>query len=407
MELKHLKDKPIAVLGAGGVGKPMAGDIALAGGTVRIWDQEDFAGSTLNNIDRGIDIEGAQLSYFNFRRSGRGFVEFASTDMAKIVKDTGIICITTVAQAHEKVFTELIPLLEDDQIIHLIPDNYGTLLLRKMMREAGCTKRVIIGGWCTSPYGARVQIKGGITTNRVNVVDRVTILRGAALPDTDTEVFLESGNYIPAFEAILTGHGLVAADTVLDTNFSNTNPVIHVPGTVLGAAVMQNFESVLGKKLEDYSMYAHALCPAVAEVQAEFWEEEKRIAASLGVGICRVDYDEFFSRSSMYGHEYMGPDYCMPFEMNYITKYGDGPFSLENRYITEDVPVGCYVYQQLARRNKIMTPTIDSLVHLANIMIKRDLIAQSSYTLDYLGIGHLSDEQLHMWLREGKYSEKR
>ena len=31
MDLKTLKEKPIAVLGAGGVGKPIAGDSALAG----------------------------------------------------------------------------------------------------------------------------------------------------------------------------------------------------------------------------------------------------------------------------------------------------------------------------------------------------------------------------------------
>ena len=405
MDLGYLKDKPIAVLGAGGVGKPIAADSALAGAKVRIWDQEDFAKTTLKNIERGIDIEGEQLSYFNFRRNGRGFVELASTDMADVVKGAGIVCIATVALAHEKLFRQLIPLLEDGQVIHIIPDNYGTLLLRKMMREAGCTKKVIIGGWCTSPYGARVRIDGGVTMNRVNVVNRCTVLRGAALPDTDTEVFLESAQYLPAFDAVLTGHGFVAADTVLDTNFSNANPVIHVPAAVLGAAVMQNFESVLGHKLQDYGFYAHALCPAMAEVMAEFWEEEKRIVAALGVGICHVAYEEFFSRSSMYGHEYMGPDYKVPFEAFSTKSIGGGPFSLETRFLTEDVPVGCYVYQQLARRHGIETPTIDSMVHLANVMLKRDLIAKNGYTLDYLGIGHMDNNQLHAWLREGVYTE--
>ena len=39
MDISILKNKPIAVLGAGGVGKPIAGDSALAGARVRIWDQ--------------------------------------------------------------------------------------------------------------------------------------------------------------------------------------------------------------------------------------------------------------------------------------------------------------------------------------------------------------------------------
>lgn len=63
MDLKALKEKPIAVLGAGGVGKPIAGDSALAGARVRIWDQPEFAKKTLANIEKwGIRIEGLQMN---------------------------------------------------------------------------------------------------------------------------------------------------------------------------------------------------------------------------------------------------------------------------------------------------------------------------------------------------------
>lgn len=407
VDMKYLKGMPIAVLGAGGVGKTIAGDCALAKADVRIWDAPSFAGRTLANIEcSGITLEGEQLHAYGFQRRGTGFVNMVSTDLAKVVKGAGIICVTTVALGHEKLFSELIPLLEDKQVVHIFPDNYGTFLFRKMMRELGCTKKVIVGGWCTSLYGARILIKGGVTTNVVNILDRVRLLRGAALPDTDTDSFLESGKYLPAADAVIQGDGFIKADTAMDTNFSNVNPVIHVPGTILGAAVMQNFETVLGKKLEDYSLYAHALCPAIAEVQSIFWEEEKKIAAAMGVGICRVDYDEFFSRSSMYGHEYMGRDYHVPFEVNYKTKFGDGPRTLENRYITEDVPVGCYVYQQLARKYNVETPMIDAMINISNVMLKRDLIAENGYTLDYLDIGHMDHKQLMKYHREGVYTKK-
>lgn len=407
MDMSYLKNKPIAILGAGGVGKTSAGDCALAGAKVRLWDQESFAKKTLAYVDRGINIEGEQLSRYNFQRRGTGFVELATTDMAKAVKGAGIIVVATVAMAHESVFRELIPLLEDGQVVHVFPDNYGTFVMRRLMQEMNCKAKVIVGGWCTAPYGARIVIKGGITTNTINILDRVIVLRGAALPNSDTEAFLESANYFPAVDATRTGDGFVAADTAMDTNFSNVNPVIHVPGSVLGAAVMQNFEPVLNKKLEDYSLYAHALCPAVAEVQAVFWEEEKNIAKAMGVDICVVEYPQFFSRSSMYGAEYMGPEYYVPFDTNYKTKFGDGPRSLENRYITEDVPVGCYVYQQLARRYNIETPMIDAMINLASVMLKRDLIKESKYTLDYLGIGHMNHDQLHKWLRDGVYAAKK
>ncbi|HML85612.1 MAG TPA: hypothetical protein PKE52_10670, partial [Bacteroidales bacterium] len=63
MDLKYLKEKPIAILGAGGVGKTMAGDCALAGVKVRIWDQPGFAEKNFRNIEKtGIKLSGNQFS---------------------------------------------------------------------------------------------------------------------------------------------------------------------------------------------------------------------------------------------------------------------------------------------------------------------------------------------------------
>ncbi len=411
MDMSYLKDKPIAVLGAGGVGKTLAGDCSLAGQKVRLWEQEDFAKRVFRNIESGIRLEGGQFSYFGFERRGVARVELATTNMADAIKGAGIIAITTVAMAHEKIFRELVPLLEDGQVIHLIPDNYGSFILRRIMREMKCDKKVIVGAWSTAPYGTRIVQMGGVTTNTCKINDRVTMFRGAALPDSDTEAFLESGKYITGYDAINDGckhegHGYFAAKTVIDANLSNVNPVIHVPGALLGAAVMQNFATVLGQDMKNYSLYGFALCPAIAEVQAVFWDEEKALAEAMGVDIHHVAYEDFFSRTTMYGKEYMGPDFAVPFEEKYPNFFGDGPFDLENRYITEDVPVGCYVYQQLAKKYGVATPVIDSMILIANIMLKRDLCAASKYTLEYLGIGHMTKEQLDNYLYNGVYTEK-
>ena len=404
MDIQALKEKPIAILGAGGVGKPIAGDSAIAGARVRLWDAPGFAERTLANIEKwGIRVEGPQLNMYSYMRTGVGYPELVSDDMGKVVKGAGIIIVAVVAGAHKKVFETLIPLLEDGQVIHLIPDNFGTLLLRKMMIEAGCDKKVIIGSWATSPYGCRIVTEGGFVTNICDIRNRVIMLRGAALPQTDTADFIESAKLIPAFDLITNGLGYQAGDTVLDTCFSNANPVIHVPGTILGVSTLQNFDTVLGNKMGNFSMYAHCLCPAIGTVAANFWHEEENIAAAMNVGIAPVRAEEYMSRSTMYGHEYMGPNYEVPFDQEIPHKYGDGPFSLENRYVTEDVPIGCYMYQQLARKYGVPTPTIDSLVHLANVMMGRDLTAKG-YTLDYVGIGHMTHEQLQAWLREGIYT---
>lgn len=407
MDLSYLKDKPIAILGAGAVGKTMAGDCALAGSRVRLWDQPGFAEKNLHNLDRtGIKLSGNQFSYYGFERRGVAFVEKATDNLAEAVKDAGIIVVATVALAHETLFRALIPLLEDGQIVHIFPDNCGSLVFRKLMRELNCRAKVIVGAWYTAPYGVRIVHRGGVATNECKVEDRITTIRGCALPMTDNEVFLESANYIPALDAIRFGDGFVEGNTVIDINLSNVNPVIHVPGTILAVSTMENFDTVLGQEKKNYSLYGFGLCPSIAEVQAVFWEEEKALATAMEVGLCAVNYEDFFSRTTMYGKEYMGPDFAVPFTEKYENFYGDGPFSLENRYITEDVPVGCYLIQQLGRKYKVATPTVDCMIYLANIMIKRDLIAESKYTLDYLDIDHMTHEELQKYLREGVFTAK-
>ncbi len=403
--LQALAEKPIAVLGAGGVGKPIAADCALAGKSVRLWDRTDFAPKTLANIERtGLEFTGDQLNLYGFKRLGIARIDTVTDDMATAVKGAGIIVVATVAMAHQDLFKELIPLLEDGQVVQIFPDNYGCLLLRKMMIEAGCDKDIIVGGWSTSPYGARVVIKGGVITNVIDIKDRVIVIRGAALPDSDTEAFIETGKMLPALDAVTNGFGFQYGETILDIGFSNVNPVIHVPPVVLGVSTMQNFDTVLGQRMQDYSLYAFANCPAIAEVQHAFWKEEENITAAMGVGLVKVQRYEFFDRSSMYGKEYMGPDYAVPYNQLYTYKLGDGPFSLENRYVTEDVPIGCFVMQQFAQRYNVPCPVIDALSQLATIMIGRELCNTLGYTLDFLGIGHMTHEELHKWLREGVYT---
>lgn len=421
MDMSYLKDKPIAVLGGGAVGKTMAADCALAGKEVRIWDQPAFAKRNFLNIKKtGITLSGNQFSFFGYNRKGTAYVSLATDDLAEAVKGAGIIIVATVAIAHEDIFRQLIPLLEDGQVIHILPDNCGTLIFRKLMREMKSTAKVIVGSWYTAPYGIRVVKRGGVVTNECKVEDRITTIRGCALPAKDNEAFMASAYYIPAFGAIIDAegevtisrkgeefhHGFVTGNTVLDIILSNVNPVIHVPGTVLAVSAMQNFDTVLGQEMKNYSLYGFGACPAIAEVQAKFWDEEKALAKAMDIGLCTVNYEDFFSRTTMYGKEYMGPDFAVPYEEKYENFFGDGPFDLENRYITEDVPVGCWLMSQLGKKFNVPTPIIDSMILLASTMLKRDLAKGSKYTLDYLEIGHMDLEQLHKYLNEGEFTPK-
>ena len=150
VDVEELRRAPIAILGGGAVGKTCGADCALAGQEVRICDLDPFFDNALGTVMRtGITLQdkapGTQTKY-GFRRMGKGEFALATNSVAEAVKGAKLIVVGIPSIAHEVFFRELIPVLEDGQIVHIIPDNYGSLKLRKMMREMGCTKNVIIGG---------------------------------------------------------------------------------------------------------------------------------------------------------------------------------------------------------------------------------------------------------------------
>ena len=410
-KMDYLKEMPIAVLGGGAVGKTCAADMKLAGREVRLFDMMPFAEKTLANLDKtGIDLDGIQRNLYGFKRSGNAKFDVITTDMAAAVKGAGHIVVAAPAFAHEHFFRQLIPLLEDGQVISIFTDNYASLLLRKMMREAGCTKKVIVGAWSSAPYGTRIESVGGMMLPHVGVKYRAITLRGATLPMTDIDDFFEASKSLPCIDAVTNGDGPAKGNTVLDIGFSNINPVIHVPAALLGVSTMENWGKIFGDfDKSGYSMYAHALCPSVCEVQYQFYNEEIAIADAIGVGVPRYSYESFFNRRSILAQEYMGLDkngkdnMWLPLDEP-TTESNTGPNSIHHRYITEDVPVGCKIYHELGKAYGVATPIIDSIIVLAGAMHKKSFFNEG-YTLEYLGIDNMSKEDLLNYLNNGVYNK--
>lgn len=391
----YLQNMPVAVIGAGAVGKTCAADCKLAGQEVRLYDSPAFAEKSLRNVERtGIEIDGIQRNYFNFKRSGTAKLDLVTTDMAEAVRGAGHIIIASPAFGHETLFRSLIPCLEDGQIVNIFTDNFGTLLLRRLMREMGCRKRVIVGGWSSAPYGTRIETAGGFQFPKCGIKYRAISLRGAALPATDSDDFLCASKYLRCLDAVTTGKGPVKGNTVLDIGFSNINPVIHVPATLLGVSTMENWGKIFGDfDKTGYSMYAHALCPSICEVQYRFYQEETALAEAIGVDLDRYEKEDFFDRRSVLSIEYMGRgNMKLPLDEP-TTESNTGPNNIHHRYVTEDVPVGCRIYHELGKAFGVPTPIIDSMIVLAGAMIGKDFFKEG-YTLENLGIAGMDRKTL-------------
>ena len=81
MDFTGYKEAPVAVLGAGSVGRTCAADCKLAGREVRLYSRSE---KSLAYLDKtGILLDGIQRNVYGFERSGRAHLDMYSTDMAR------------------------------------------------------------------------------------------------------------------------------------------------------------------------------------------------------------------------------------------------------------------------------------------------------------------------------------
>lgn len=393
-----LMQRPIAVLGAGATGQAHAADCALAGREVRLAEVPDFE-ATLEPFrsSRRLRLDGPEVNKHGFKRHGAAEIDVVTTDVGEAVEGAGLVVVSVAAVGHDAFFDALVPHLEDGMVVHIFPDNFGSLLLRRKMRDAGIDADVVVGGWSSQPYGVRIKREGGVALPELHVIYRAITLRGAALPANDDKRFLRSLKALPSMDPVVDP---VLGDTVLDVGFSNVNPVLHVPGTLLSLGAMENFGRMYGDDPEAFSIYSHGFCESIAEVQVAFYREVRAIAEALGVGVQDWDEDDFRQRDSILGQEYLGDDAGIPFDKPHPLLVGTGPFSVDNRYLTEDIPVGCHVFAQLGDACGLDTPVIDALITLGSVVTGRDLRAEG-VSLETLGIAGLDPEALGAYLREG------
>lgn len=395
----------IAFIGSGNSGQAMAADCKLAGATVRMFEFEKYKNSVKELMKhKKIELWGPERNSKNYKRNGTASIDLISTDLEEVIKGAKHVVFTTRANLYEDAFKAAIPYLEDGQIISLLPDNYGSLIFRRVMRQMNCTKKIIIGGWTSMPFGARITYKGE-DKNKVYVMYRAVQLRFDTLPSCDANQYIEAMKDYPPLDTVRPIHG----DTMLDIGFSNVNPILHVPATVYNAGVIENWGVIadVGSKDVFFDIYRHGFSPSVSNIQWQQYQEECAVAKALGVGIEQYDKKIFCSRTSILGPEFMGDGYMIPIDESipgdqWMIYLKGEKFDLNSRYITEDLPIGCKLYHELGKRAGVATPMIDAMIQSASVLTGTNYFTEG-FSLELIGISDLNNNELLDYLRNGVY----
>jgi opine dehydrogenase len=79
----------------------------------------------------------------------------------------------------------------------------------------------------------------------------------------------------------------------------------------------------------------------------------------------------------------------------------EGPFKLDTRHLTEDIPFGLVTYSSLGRMLGVPTPVTDAVITIAEGLLDRDF-RTGGRTVEAMGIDpKWSVEELKRYLHEG------
>jgi opine dehydrogenase len=356
--------KTLCIIGAGNGGSAIAGDMTLAGHSCRLFEFPEYGDNLRPIIDKGgIKVTG-------IARTGFARLALATFDLSEAVRGADVIMVTTQALSHERVAREIAPHLSAGQTLVLWPGSGGTLTVRDVWDRMGMKTPVVLAEGVTFPYCCR-RLEGPGTVN-IHRIDGPRMLL-AALPASDTEKAVRAldGTYARMVKP---------AVSILEPALYNVNIIVHPVGALLN---MGRIEQSGG----EFWMYKEGLTPSVKKVIHAM--DAERSALFTAMGYAPYTYDEVFADC-----------FNMTVEQFAATS-SKGPFSMKDRYVTEDIPMGASLTVSLARKAGVPTPTYDCMIHLASLVNETDFYG-AGRTLENLGLSGMDLPRIDAYVKTGR-----
>ena len=355
--------KRIAVIGAGNGGTAIAGDLTLAGHECRLFEFEEWAGNVTAVAEKG-GIKVTGVAHTGFAK-----VALATTDLRAALDGAALIMVATQAVTHTRVAHAIAPLVRSGQVFILWPGSGGTLEVRRIFDELGVKAEVILGEAATLPYCCR-RLEGPGTVN----IHRIDGPRNqvAALPASRT----------PALMAALRGvyDTVVPARSILEPALYNPNIIVHPAGALFNMGRIEHSKG-------EFWMYKEGITPSVKKIINGMDRERQAIMAALGYK--PMTYEQVFT------------DLFNVSVAEFAVASSQGPFSMQDRYVTEDVPMGVTLTASLGRTLGVPTPTYDSIIHIASLVNETEYY-KIGRNLTNLRLDGLTAAQLNAYVMTGR-----
>ena len=357
----------IAVLGGGNGAHTVAADLTLKGLSVNMFEMEQFAAAMQKVFDTG------EIEMTGVAGQGTAKLNLVTTDLAAAIRDVEVIFIILPGFTIATYAELLAPHLTENQMVIIMPGTLAALEFRQKLRDSGNLKKIITAEVGGLPFATRLVAPGKVQTFHIRAVCPL-----AAVPGSQGPVVFDK----------LTGlYPFVLKKTVIETGMGHLTPLLHPAGCLLNAGRIERSHG-------EFYMYEEGMTPSVVRVIEALDLERIQIGKHLGIDLpTAVDMmvESAYGPRGTLWESLNGSAGLTPVK---------GPPSLDNRYVTEDIPYGLVAWASLGDAVGVDTPVMDSLIELGSVIMGKNCWREGR-NLEKMGIAGLELNQIKVFLESG------
>lgn len=360
---ESVEKKRIAIIGGGNGAHTMAGDLALRGYSIRMYEQPEFIGK-LGVLKQTLTIHCTGIVVGDAR------IDMLTDNLAEAIDSVAYIAVVTPSFAHESIAMKLKGLVKKNQTILIYPGGFGALRFKRVLGDA-CP---VIVQTNNLPYDTRINAPASVFCSGKSPVNV------AIFPANADRKVLDEVREISPFERVY--------GDVLECDLSLVNPSVHSGPCLINMGAIEQ-QDLRGK----FCMYEHFTFGA-AKIDLAIDNERKAVGAAFGYALWPLE-------------DFVEPKGKLTWQDIYMKMHGEpsltpitGPDSIWNRYLTEDCPNGLVPWSELGKLCGVETPVMDSVISVYSVVHERPW-RELGLKIDKLGLEGMTVSQIKYFLQNG------
>lgn len=329
----------ITIIGAGNTGLAMAAHAVDKGHHVTLWNRLEDNITPLTETPI-IYSEGAIVGEFE--------LEKVTTDMEEALIDPDLIIITTPSFAHKSLAVQVAKHIKKETTIMLCPGRaFGALEFQVYYNRYNQTYEQAIIETQTAIYTCRK------TSN--NEVDIITIKHDVLFSALDSSHNEEIFDKLP----LHLQERLVPAQSIIETSIGSVGMILHCAPLLLNTGWTENSDF-------SYKYYTEGITPSIAKLLENIDRERIEVSKKLGYEVESVK--SWLNRV----YKVRGDSLYESIQNTEAYVTIEAPNTLNNRYITEDVPNGLVPIESAGKYFGVDVSHTSLIIDLASALLETD-----------------------------------